>query len=167
MLRDSARLGKEPVFTEAGRRGDGRRYRGCPWSCWLACSRRPGPRARWRWTGSSPSTSCCSPVWSQPSLVSALKLAPGKPHSSSSPGGRPPPLESPPTPSFCLALAHVQIAVVESFPPPTPAPLPCFLCLWKFSTTPSGPRSTVELSLRLRLSRIPGTRALLYHRLSP
>ena len=130
MLRDSARLGKEPVFTEARRRGDGRRYRGCPWSCWLACSRRPGPRARWRWTGSSPSTSCCSPVWSQLSLVSALKLAPGKPHSSSSPGRRPPPLESPPALSFCLALAHAQkqIAVVESFlprpPPRSLLPLP-------------------------------------------
>lgn len=71
-------------------------YPGYPWSCWWACSRRPGPRARWRWTGSSPSTSGCSPVQTPP-LVAAARRHRSSPKPPASQAASPPPCSlSPP-----------------------------------------------------------------------
>lgn len=119
------------------RGSQGRQYLNCLWSCWLVCSRRPGLRARWRSTGSSPSISCCSPVGGQLSLVSDLKPAPAKSHRPSSPGMP----SSPLLPlSLLLALLHAQIFdTVECFPCPCPSSL-SFLFLPKFLTKLFPPR---------------------------
>lgn len=98
----------------------GRPYLNCLWSCWLVCSRRPGLRARWRWTGSSPSISCCSPGGGQLCLVSDLKPAPANSHHPGSPG-----MPSSPVSPLLLALLHAQILdTVECFPCPCPSSLP-------------------------------------------